>query len=233
MQYSTKGKTSLNGSSNTSSSNNTTGTNNDSTSTTSAEIKALELSIASMQSSIASASSVSSKMNQLTNKVEILEAQKINVVSEKDANTKNTVYGTGYINELEERVNINRATNLDSTDESELLTIGCLKQITNVRKIPYVTNLYHEEANSNTVYNTEYINDVLQRIPTPIDDSGVNNDSNPMMYTADYINEHMPEVFETEDTSGGPTNVYSTHYINELINGLIRRINDLESQINK
>lgn len=228
-QYSTKGKitggASGNSSSNESVSNNSVGS-------ASAEIKALELAIASMQSSVASASSVTSKMNQLSNKVEVLEAQKVSVVNKYDVNSKNTVYGTGYINELEEKLFRNPAESIDEADADDVITVKCLRKIENIENIPEVIDTYMEtEGNSKKVYGVNYVNEVLQRIPTPMDDMGISEDLNPLMYTADYIDGKMPEVLDEKDTVESRKNVYSTHYMNEVLTTLMNRISVLEAKL--
>lgn len=228
-QYSTKGKitggVNGGGSSNESSSSN-------SSNATSAEIKALELAIASMQTSISTASGVTSKMNQLSNKVEVLESRNVSVTNKYDVNTKNTVYGTGYINELEEKLFKNSAESIVEGAEDDVVTVKCLRKIENIEKIPEVVHDYTEpEGDSNAVYGIGYVNEVLQRIPTPMNDMGISEDINPLMYTADYIDGKMPEVLDEKDTLESRKNVYSTHYINDVLTTLMSRISALEAKL--
>lgn len=179
------------------------------------DFHALQTTVISMQNAVSNASNVANKVKNMQNTLAELSERIPAIVSKMDASTSK-VYSTKYINDTLAQIPIVHKVN-DSAiaNNDDVLTYRGIKTIPNITNIPTTKAEYADDNSS--VYGCKYVNDLASKIPTPMNADGVCEDVNPLMYTADYIDDNIPLVCSSTDTVERSNNVYNTGFINKFV----------------
>jgi peptidoglycan hydrolase CwlO-like protein len=179
------------------------------------DFRALQTTVISMQNAVSNASNVANRVKNMQNTLAELTERIPAIVSKMDTSASK-VYSTKYINDTLAQIPIIHKVN-DSAiaNNDDVLTYKGIKTIPNITNIPTTKAEYADDNSS--VYGCKYINDLASKIPTPMNADGVCEDVNPLMYTADYIDENIPLVCSSTDTVERSNNVYNTGFINKFV----------------
>ena len=185
------------------------------------DIQEMKISITNMQNAVSNAANAANKVKEMQVKLNDFMNEQPKVWTNKDSsNSATDVYSTGYVNRELAKIPIITTTNDISGNVSAgaVPTVRAIQSIENIGNIPSVMSEY-AESNTDT-YSTVYMNDLASKIPTPMDVNGISDDINPIVYTANYIDNQLPLICSNYDSIQNSQNVYNTEYVNREFDGV-------------